>query len=70
MLSEFGNESILPVVVDLPESTWPMTTMLMWVFSSLLSRVKKSISEDRSGDLWEELCNKKLVTYPMATDVC
>ena len=21
------------MVVDLPESTWPMTTMLMWVFS-------------------------------------
>lgn len=20
-------------MVDLPESTWPMTTMLMWVFS-------------------------------------
>lgn len=23
-------------VVDLPESTWPMTTTLMWFFSSLL----------------------------------
>ena len=22
-----------PVVVDLPESTWPMTTLLIWVFS-------------------------------------
>jgi len=30
-----GGES-LPVVVDLPESTWPITTMLMWERSSLL----------------------------------
>ena len=44
-LASFSNFSMLrlsipphlwikwPVVVDFPESTWPMTTMLIWVFS-------------------------------------
>lgn len=27
--------NLRPVVVDLPESTWPITTTLMWVFSLL-----------------------------------
>lgn len=31
-----GWRGCLPVVVDLPESTWPITTMLMWRRSSLL----------------------------------
>ena len=30
-----GLEEGLPVVVDLPESTWPMTTTLMCIFSLL-----------------------------------
>ena len=32
-------QRLRPVVVDFPESTWPMTTTLMCVFSDLLSSV-------------------------------
>lgn len=30
-----GEEGLRPVVVDLPESTWPITTTLMCIFSLL-----------------------------------
>jgi hypothetical protein len=46
---EGKGEAALPVVVDLPESTWPITTMLMCVFSSLLSdgdRVSDSLFQN------------------------
>lgn len=31
--------AVLPVVVDLPESTWPITTTLMCIFSLLQERI-------------------------------
>lgn len=58
----------LPVVVDLPESTWPITTTLMCVFSLLWKKTfvnKYSTNCDRGGMRNDEMVKKEKSTYPM-----
>ena len=48
----FGKVCLRPVVVDLPESTWPITTTLMCIFSLLrcmLANVCAMQTSDRQG---------------------
>ena len=48
----FGKVCLRPVVVDLPESTWPITTTLMCIFSLLrciLASVYAMQTSDRQG---------------------
>ena len=54
----------IPVVVDLPESTWPITTTLIWVFSLLIKSIEVSagardIREDRGGR-----CDQRVMLTP------
>ena len=56
-------EGLRPVVVDLPESTWPMTTTLICVFSLLWKSLARC--SDRSCAARLMISRVQSFTYPM-----